>query len=358
MPGTLTLAVMVRDDAKRLDRCLASATGYVDEICVLDTGSKDDSVEIAKKHGARVKEIEWPNNFGQALNILLAIVETPWTVRLDSDEWFDSHQAQQLRRATEMREASGFYLVRRDISLEGKFAEIEVMRLWRTHPDVQYVGAVHENIPHASIEKAFPGKQIIRTPLFFWHDGYTTDVKGKAMRNIQLLKGELENHPEKIETRAMIATTYKGTGEPEGPEYLESFIDHFLETDPDHPYPQVALALAMYMDGMPESRVPEERTGEIIRRAVKLYPKNPAILYFAGILERRRGNLEAALKHLLKLEARVEMQDYDRSMSIPQEFVSDRLWNALGYVATQLGRQDVADRAGRRLAAARQARPR
>ena len=349
---------MVRDDAQRLDRCLASVKGHVDAICVLDTGSKDNSVEVARKHGAKVHEIEWPNNFGEALNVLLAMVETPWTVRLDSDEWFESGQASQLRRATEMREASGFYMIRRDLGVEGNFAEIEVMRLWRTHPDIQYVGAVHENIPHASIEKAFPGKKILRTPLFFWHDGYTTDVKGKAMRNIQLLKGELEKHPEKIEIRAMIATTYKGTGEPEGPEYLEEFIDHFLSVDLDNPLPQVALALAMYMDSMPEWRVQEDRTGELIRRAVKLYPKNPAILYFAGILERRRGNMEAALKRFLKLEALVEMGDYDRSMSIPQEFVGDRLWNALGYVSTQLGRQDVADRAGRRLAMAKQSRPR
>src|SRR5689334_11935215 len=96
----VTLAVMVRDDANGLDRCLASLKEFVDEIVVLDTGSKDDSVEVAKRHGATTYEIEWRDDFSYALNILFSKVQTSWTIRLDSDEWFDPDQAKALIELT------------------------------------------------------------------------------------------------------------------------------------------------------------------------------------------------------------------------------------------------------------------
>ena len=51
--------MIVRDEARCLERCLASARPWVDEIVVLDTGSLDATVEIARRHGARVAHFEW-----------------------------------------------------------------------------------------------------------------------------------------------------------------------------------------------------------------------------------------------------------------------------------------------------------
>src|SRR5437868_4083056 len=113
MPGALTLAVMVRDDARRLDRCLLSLQDHVGEIVVLDTGSTDDSVEVAESHKAKVEKIEWPNDFSKALNVLLAMVHTPWTLRLDSDEWIDPKQAGELRNLVKEEHSSAFRLIRR-----------------------------------------------------------------------------------------------------------------------------------------------------------------------------------------------------------------------------------------------------
>src|SRR5438105_1505545 len=144
MADAITLAVMVRDDALRLDRCLASLKEFVDEIVVLDTGSVDESVDIARKHGARVEQIEWPNDFSTALNVMLGLVQTTWTLRLDSDEWFDPSQAKILRTYANADQVAGYYLTRRDMMPSGSYDEIYVLRLWRTHRDIQYEGVVHE----------------------------------------------------------------------------------------------------------------------------------------------------------------------------------------------------------------------
>ncbi len=348
-PPTITLAVMVRDDASRLDRCLKSARRFVDEIVVLDTGSKDDSVVVAESHRARVQKIEWPNDFGAALNVLLAMVHTTWTLRLDSDEWFDEDEIKELRTMVKDETACGFRLVRRDLTTTGSHSEISLNRLWRTHEKIRYVGAVHESIPMKCFEDAWPNRHWVTSDIYFWHDGYATDLTEKTKRNIDLLRKELDATPGRIEAEAMLATTLQSAGEKEGLQRLDELIEKIISTELDRPGPQVALAISMYMAVLPAPKVKHDSTGQLIERALAWYPKNPPILYYSAILEKERGNLETALNHLLKLEARAELGDYDRSMAIPQEFLGEKLWNALGFIATQLGRRDVAQRCNRHM---------
>lgn len=348
---------MVRDDARRLDRCLTSLKDYVGEIAVLDTGSTDDSVAVAESHRARVQKIEWPNDFSRALNILLAMVHSPWTLRLDSDEWMDPKEAGELRNLVKEESSSAFRLIRRDMQAAGGYAEIHVTRMWRTHEKIRYSGIVHEAIPVKAFDEVWPGKHLINTDVFIWHDGYTTDMAGKVRRNIELLRREVAENPDRLEAQAMLATTLFTSKNPEGVSALQALSEKILELDLEEPPPQIAMALVVYMGGLPENQVKDERTARIIEKACRWYPKNPAILYYSGILEKERGDLEAAFKHLLKLEARVELGDYDRSIPIPREFLGEKLYGALGFVATQLGRHDVAQRCHRRMLMARTQRP-
>ncbi len=357
MPGVLTLAVMVRDDARRLDRCLISLKDHVNDIVVLDTGSLDDSVAVAESHRARVQKIEWPNDFGRALNVLLGMVQTTWTLRMDSDEWMDPKEAGALRNMVKEESTCAFRLIRRDLTETGSYAEIHITRLWRTHEKIRYEGAVHEVIPAPIFDEAWPGRHVINTDVFIWHDGYTTDLAGKVARNVELLRREVKENPDRIESQAMLATTLASANDPEGMQALEVLTDKLIDLDFDMPPPQIALALAMYMTGLPADRVKTDKTARVIDKACRWYPKNPAILYYAGLLEKERGDLEAAFKHLLKLEARVELGDYDRSVPIPREFLGEKLYGALGFVAQQLGRHDVAQRCHRRMLMARTQRP-
>lgn len=350
MANEITLAVMVRDDARRLDRCLASLDGFVDEVLVLDTGSVDDSVEVARKRGARVEQIEWPDDFSGALNTMLGLVKTPWTLRLDSDEWFDADQARILRTYADKDPVSGYYLIRRDLKPTAGFDEIHVLRLWRTHRDVVYEGVVHEVIRHSRFESAWPDKRLLRADAYFWHDGYVEDVKPKALRNLQLLKLEVERHPEKLEAQAMLATTLRGIGDPEGQVQIEALVSRLLEERPSFVPTQAALALGMYFDGLSVEKANEPGTEELIQSAVEWFPKNPVVLYFAGVTERKRENFLASLDYFLKLESLVVSDDYDRGISIPAELIGERLWRALAFVASRLGRQEIVQRCNRRLA--------
>ncbi|NER83835.1 MAG: glycosyltransferase, partial [Leptolyngbya sp. SIO1D8] len=77
---------IVKNEAKHLPRCLDSVQDYVDEIIVLDTGSQDETIEIAQARGAIVEAIEWTQDFAAARNQSLAKATGDWILVLDADE--------------------------------------------------------------------------------------------------------------------------------------------------------------------------------------------------------------------------------------------------------------------------------
>lgn len=350
MQDTVGLAVMVRDDARRLDRCLTSARAHVDEIVVLDTGSKDGGTEVARSHGARVYEIEWLNSFSQALNVLLGHMKTDWTLRLDSDEWLDDVEGREIQNHAADRDASAYRLVRRDLDAQGSYAEVHVLRLWRTHEKVRYSGVVHETISQSDLIAAWPGKRIVQTDAWFWHDGYVGGERQKLERNAALLKVELAKRPGDVAYEAMLATTLAVMGDLEGPKRIEALADRFVTSeDSALSTSHVAMAIGMALEAVPPKRLGEARTNRLIQIALRRFPKTPAILYFAALLRKDRGELREAFDILLKLEELADKGNYDRNLAVPRELIERQLWNALGYVAMKLGERAVMDRMQRKM---------
>jgi len=83
-PLPLSLCVITRDAAAQLAGCLASVP-FASEIVVVDSGSADDTVEIARHHGARVVAHEW-SGFGAQKNFAVAQASNDWVLCLDADE--------------------------------------------------------------------------------------------------------------------------------------------------------------------------------------------------------------------------------------------------------------------------------
>lgn len=83
---TLSLAMIVRDEAESLGRVLEQASTFCDELVVVDTGSVDGSPEIARDAGARVIDFEWIDDFAAARNVSFDACSTDWIVWLDADD--------------------------------------------------------------------------------------------------------------------------------------------------------------------------------------------------------------------------------------------------------------------------------
>ena len=82
----LSLAMIVRDAAEPLADTLESMQGVADEIVIVDTGSTDDTREIARRYGAKVVDFRWVDSFAAARTESLRHATGDWILWLDADE--------------------------------------------------------------------------------------------------------------------------------------------------------------------------------------------------------------------------------------------------------------------------------
>lgn len=186
--NTLALVMIVRNEARCLERCLSSARAWVDEMLVLDTGSTDDTVAIARRCGARVHAFEWIDDFAAARNQALALAQSHWRLVLDADEWIESgtEGLRSVRDATD-----DFIGLVRVSSLIGTAQARQHAPSWlpRVLPaGVRYEGRIHEQ-PQAALPRR-------RLPLVVGHDGYLPEqMRLKQGRNETLLRRALAERP-------------------------------------------------------------------------------------------------------------------------------------------------------------------
>ena len=81
----LSVVLIVRDEAQRLPTALASV-GRLGEIVVCDTGSQDETIDVAERAGVRVVETPWVDDFAAARSAAQRHARFPWVMRLDADE--------------------------------------------------------------------------------------------------------------------------------------------------------------------------------------------------------------------------------------------------------------------------------
>ena len=85
----LSLCMIVKDEEAALARCLDSVKEYVDEIVIVDTGSKDSTKQIAKKYTEKIYDFKWSSDFSAARNFSLSKAYGSWILVLDADEAMD-----------------------------------------------------------------------------------------------------------------------------------------------------------------------------------------------------------------------------------------------------------------------------
>ena len=104
-PLPFSLCVITRDAAAQLDDCLASVP-FAGEIVVVDSGSRDDTVEIARRRGARVVARAWPG-FGAQKNFAVGAARHDWVLCLDADERLTPELGAAIRAAAAAFDAPG-----------------------------------------------------------------------------------------------------------------------------------------------------------------------------------------------------------------------------------------------------------
>ncbi|GIW22658.1 MAG: hypothetical protein KatS3mg068_1665 [Candidatus Sericytochromatia bacterium] len=82
----ISACMIVKNEEKNLERCLNSIKNIVDEIIILDTGSTDNTINIAKKYTSKIFEYKWKDDFSDARNKSISYAKNDWILIIDADE--------------------------------------------------------------------------------------------------------------------------------------------------------------------------------------------------------------------------------------------------------------------------------
>ncbi len=222
-PG-LSLCMIVRDEAALLPGCLASVKGVVDEMVVVDTGSRDGTRELAQSAGARVFDFAWVDDFAAARNHGLARARGRWVLVLDADERLTPGAAHVLRAAVErapydcgllrLHEAASLTAAVEDVlSGAARLSEPQrVPRLLRREDGLAYRERVHENVLAWLARR---GNRVAHVDADIIHLGATPELvqaKSKVARNVRMLTARIDADPRDVEAYGYLAHEYLRTG--------------------------------------------------------------------------------------------------------------------------------------------------
>lgn len=197
----LSLCMIVKDEEAALPKCLGSVKSVVDEMVVLDTGSRDRTSHIAKKYGAQVHHFQWCNDFSAARNEALKYVTGDWILVLDADETLTQKIVPQLKEVIQQEEYLLINLVRHEVGAEQSPYSL-VSRLFRNHPDIRFSRPYHALVDDsvALICAMEPHWQIGYIPdVAIMHKGYQKDAiaqNNKYAKALLAMEEFLANHPE------------------------------------------------------------------------------------------------------------------------------------------------------------------
>jgi glycosyltransferase involved in cell wall biosynthesis len=214
----ISLCMLVKNEEEFLEQCLQSASPFVYEMIIIDTGSSDRTVEIATKFGARVISVEWEDDFAAVRNIALSYASCTWVLILDADELLAPPNMTLLHQLLKNNSVSGYYLKVHHYFGEKNSNNLiteTTCRLFRKLPEAIFKGIIHEDISLSLMEN-FPEKEILFADISIYHFGYLEEViekKGKRERNIRLLKKGTDLEPENLYYRYALGNEYFGLGQ-------------------------------------------------------------------------------------------------------------------------------------------------
>ena len=337
---TLSLCMIVKDEANTLPRCLASAKDCVDEIIVLDTGSQDETIAIAQEFGAIVESVEWHHDFAAARNQSIAQATGDWILVLDADETLtEAGQAvlKQVRAGKSIGDHSAdtvlvVNLLRYEINAE-QSPYSEVSRLFRNRPELQFERPYHETIDDSvtRLMQIAPQWQVVLWPqVAMTHTGYEANTiaqRDKLTRARTTMEAYLANHPDDVYICNKLGALYGTMGNWEkgrsllerglmsiqadpsttyelhyhlGLAYRESgliaiAIDHYQKAL-IQPVPEVLkVGARINLGSLLQTRKDYRGATEQLETVTQAIPDFALAYFNLGILKRAQGDLEGAV---------------------------------------------------------------
>ncbi len=204
----LGAAIIAKNSSSSIEKLIEHLNTFCKQIVVIDTGSDDDTPQIATRCGAEVHFSQWQDSFSQARNYAISLMRTDWIICVDTDEIIEKKS---------IDEESELFL---DENIGGVTVRIENLlgpdskspksihkytRIFRNDKRFFFTGRIHEQIRN-SIEEC--GYQIADSNILIQHTGYNKESITKYQRNLELLKLDANDKPDDAFVKFHLANTY------------------------------------------------------------------------------------------------------------------------------------------------------
>ena len=214
----ITACYIVKNEAENLVKSIKSLKKQVNEIVVVDTGSTDNTMTVARKLGAKVYSFPWQDDFSKARNFALSKAKGDWLVLLDADEYFTANTAGNIRQIIHQAQQADALLIQM-VNYDADMAEIQdyfyQLRIVRNQRGLHYEGKIHEELK-LSEGKSMKFLRVLPEMLEIYHTGYASSVsRQKLERNLKLLHQAVDNGQSEADLARYFCDCYLGLGDME-----------------------------------------------------------------------------------------------------------------------------------------------
>lgn len=206
---TISCCMIVKDEEDFLGACLESVKDFVDEIIIVDTGSTDNTVDIAGRYTDNIHFHPWQNSFSEARNHAMSFATGDWILTIDADEELVAGSGELLRQAVkESGSADAIYANVISVYSGGrKIARHNSERILRNNGIIHYEGIVHNRVTGVT--------QLATSKIELMHYGYNVEEKKaneKFIRTVELLKKQIHETPDNPKLHHYLGNSYLARG--------------------------------------------------------------------------------------------------------------------------------------------------
>ncbi len=326
--STISLCMIVKNEAEHLATCLKSVKDVVDEIITVDTGSRDNTIAIAKSFGANVYYHEWENNFAAPRNISLEHAGGEWILILDADEQFDQGSCDEVKKLVRQHEFLGYRAL---IELHPDWTEMKSVRLFRNMPQMRFAGVYHEElqVPEDMRQKFVDARiRIIHKPFS------PEDFNRKYERNITMLKKHIRLYSGSIYQMLDLIRIYLETNALCEADRLLNRVCQLINQEQFEERKRNFFLINYYQYKLKylfKSDADSKAMLSLCEEALSVSPRCPLFLFEAAQLSYKLKRYEQAIAYFQQCLAFRHDDNFDRSIMFPKDMTGTKALSGLGY---------------------------
>lgn len=324
----ISVCIITKNEAEHLDKCLNSLKPYPFEIVVVDTGSSDNSKEVALKYTDKVYDFEWVNDFSAARNFSISRASHNMILVLDTDELIVELDLDKLNQLIEENPKSVGLIKRLDYFEidDEKHCQTTIIDRIFNRKYYHYERPIHEIIvPIVNISTSTYDAPIVAD--HFGYVGTKDKLNEKAMRDINLLIPEIEKNPNEPYYYFQMAQSYLVMREHEQAlKYFKMAIERNPAPEEDYTRILVCNYGNMLLD------IENAKEAQSLLSYYKYYENNADYLCMVGVLYIHLN------QHLKALPEFVKAINAPTRDSVESRVIS----YYIGYIYEVFGQTDIA----------------